>query len=38
LVFHSQESLDSFDALGISTEPIQGSSQPTSPHLVISGA
>jgi anti-sigma-K factor RskA len=37
LVFHSSEPLDSFDALGISTEPAQGSSQPTTPHLVISG-
>lgn len=35
LLFHADEPIESFDHIGISTEPLGGSPTPTTPHLVI---
>lgn len=35
LIFEADESIEDFSAMGISAEPVHGSSEPTAPHVVV---
>lgn len=35
MLFQADEPIESYDAMGVSTEPASGSAKPTTPHLVI---